>query len=218
MLPVVVAALGASGATAVNAVLPGQLTDVLANEAGDVASDFEQFLREQREALMQFLRRRLPTEEDAQDAVQESFARLVRYRDIEPPTSWRPLLYRIAVNVALDQQRLAKTHHTGQHVSYDQVLYAVPSDNVSPDECLAQQQLVARMWQIVQTLPPRCRDIYVLSRARDMSQPQIAALYGISVKAVEKQITRALATLRRELGDAPPATSWPHKHGEKDLP
>lgn len=174
---------------------------------------FDQFLREQREELVRFLRTRLSSEEDAQDAAQESFARLVRYRDTEPPRSWRPLLYRIAVNVALDQQRWAKTHRVTGHVSYEQVLYAVPTDDLQPDERLSRQQLVSRLWEVVQTLPPRCRDIYVLSRAEGLSQPQIAELYGISVKAVEKQITRALVTLRRELGDWAPAASLQNQGG-----
>src|SRR3546814_3871686 len=57
------------------------------------------------------------------------------------------------------------------------------------------------MWEVVNALPPRCRDIYLLSRVEGMPQRRIAETYGISVKAVEKQITRALSTLRRELGE-----------------
>lgn len=178
---------------------------------------FEQFLREQRDGLVRFLCTRLPCEEDAQDAAQEALARLVRYRDSEPPGSWRPLLYRIAVNIALDQQRRAKTHHAAGHVPYEQILYAVPSEDAPPDERLSREQLVARMWDVVQTLPPRCRDIYVLSRTEGLSQPQIAELFGISVKAVEKQMTRALSTLRRELGDWAPDASL-QGHTEKRTP
>lgn len=186
-------------------VVPTEALVHLMEETDPLLERFEVFVREQRDGLVRFLCSRLSSEEDAQDAAQESLARLVRYRDTEPPGSWRPLLYRIAVNVALDQQRRAKTHHVAGHVPYEQILYAVPSEDVQPDERLSRQQLVARMWQVVQTLPPRCRDIYVLSRTEGLSQPQIAELYGISVKAVEKQMTRALSTLRRELGDWAPA-------------
>lgn len=198
--------------------IPAEAVDRPQAENASEHGRFERFLREQRGELVRFLCTRLPTEEDAQDAAQESLARLCRYRETEPPRSWRPLLYRIAVNVALDQQRLAKTHRAGGHVSYEQVLYAVPCDGPSPDQQLARQQLVARIWEVVQTLPPRCRDIYVLSRAEGMSQPQIAELYGISVKAVEKQMTRALATLRRELGEWAPLTSLQDQDGERTPP
>src|SRR3546814_10201463 len=86
----------------------------------DAAQDrFDCFLREQRDGLVRFLLTRLPNEADAQDAAQESLVRLARYRDKEPPDSWRPLLYRIAVNVAIDQQRIATTHRAAAHVPYD---------------------------------------------------------------------------------------------------
>src|SRR3546814_4301510 len=81
----------------------------------------------------------------SQDAAQESLVRLARYRDKEPPDSWRPLLYRIAVNVAIDQQRIATTHRAAAHVPYDRVLHAVPSGGLAPDERLDRQQLLARM-------------------------------------------------------------------------
>lgn len=184
---------------------PGQALEAPPTAGARTVSElFERFLHEQREALVRFLSARLPTEADAQDAAQESLARLVRYRDAEPPHSWRPLLYRIAVNVALDQQRLAQTRRSTGHVSYEQVLFALPSADPAPDERLSRQQMLERMWRAVQALPPRCRDVYLLNRAEGMSYPQIADLYGISVKAVEKHITRALVALRRELGDWAP--------------
>lgn len=180
--------------------------------------EFECFLHEQREGLLRFLLSRIPNEEDAQDAVQESLVRLARYRHREPSASWRPLLYRIAANVAIDQQRIATTHRAAAHVPYERVLHAVPSDGLAPDEQLDRQQLLTRMWEVVNALPPRCRDIYLLSRVEGMSQRQIAETYGISVKAVEKQMTRALSTLRRELGEWSADTLLRSQDGERIPP
>lgn len=174
-------------------------------DTGLESAGFERFLFEQRDALVRFLSARLGNEEDAQDAAQEACARLVRYRTTGASEDWRPLLYRIAVNIVTDRQRTATTRRAAGHVPFERALHALPSEDPSPDEHLARQQLVTRMWRIVQGLPPRCRDIYVLQRVEGMSQRQIAELYGISVKAVEKQMTRALSILRRELGDWAPA-------------
>jgi len=185
---------------------PAETLDCPPADAGPEHDGFERFLLEQREALVRFLSARLGSEEDAQDAVQEACVRLVRYRTTSAREDWRPLLYRIAVNIVTDRRRIATTHRAAAHVPFDGVLYAVPSGDPSPDEHLARRQLVARMWQVVQDLPPRCRDVYVLQRVEGMSQRQIAELYGISVKAVEKQMTRALAALRQELGEWAPAT------------
>lgn len=169
-----------------------------------VREAFDLFLREQRQALVSFLCRRLPSEADAQDAAQESLARLVRYRDSEPPRSWKPLLYRIAANVAQDQLRGARSAVSGGRVSYDEDVHTLPAPALPQDERLDQQKMMARMWQTVQTLPPRCREVFLLNRVEAMSYSQIAELTGISVKAVEKHMSRALGILRQELGEWAP--------------
>lgn len=161
---------------------------------------FERFLREHRDALIHFLRGRTASEEDAQDAAQESLAQLMRYREEQPVESWKPLLYRIAVNVAHNQQRRAHARCDAAHVPYEEALLAMPSDALPPDEQLGLEQTLARIGAIVRQLPPRCREIYLLSRIDGMSYPQIALHCGISLKAVEKQMTKALGTLRDRLG------------------
>lgn len=165
-----------------------------------VESRFERFLCQEREALVKFLRTRLPTEEDAQDAAQESMARLVRYRDTEPEQVWKRLLFRIAVNVAHDQQRYARSHHVAGHVSYLDTLDATSADEPSQDERLAQQQMLAELVEYILDLPPRCQEIFLLNRVEGMTYVQVAKHCGISLKAVEKHMTKALAVLRKRLG------------------
>lgn len=171
-----------------------------ADEPSPVGERFDRFVDEQREALVTFLCTRLPIEADAQDAAQESFSRLVRYRDTDPPESWRLLLYRIAVNVAHDQMRRAKVRCAGEHVPYEEALNHLPSEDAPQDEQVAAQQLMDRFWEVILSLPPRTQEIYVLNRVEGMSYAQVARHCGISVKAVEKHMSRALAAVRKGLG------------------
>ncbi|MDH5835346.1 RNA polymerase sigma factor [Luteimonas kalidii] len=168
---------------------------------------FEGFLRDEREALLKFLRTRLPTEEDAQDAVQESLIRMIRYRDSEPPEAWKRLLYRIGVNVANDQHRYARSHHAAAHVTVDDALGATSTDEPTHDEHLAQQEELAAAIEIILTLPPRCQEIFLLNRVEGMTYVQVAETCGISLKAVEKHMTRALTALRAQLGKRGPSAS-----------
>ncbi len=161
---------------------------------------FDGFLDQHREALVRFLRTRLPSEEDAQDAAQESLVRLMRYRGSASPREWKPLLYRIAVNVAYSQQRQALTHHDAAHVPYEESLAHLPAPSPAPDEQAARQQALARIGRIIRGLSPRCQEVYVLNRIEGMSYSQIADYCGISPKAVEKQMTKALGILRERLG------------------
>src|SRR3546814_17284822 len=66
---------------------------------------FDIFLQQHYKGLVQFLRQRTVTEQDAEDAAQESLARLLRYRESEPARARQPLLFRIANNVANDHLR-----------------------------------------------------------------------------------------------------------------
>lgn len=161
---------------------------------------FEHFLRQEREALVKFLRTRLPTEEDAQDVAQESMVRLVRYRGAEPEEAWKRLLYRIAVNAAHDHMRHARSHCAAGHVSYLDTLDTASADEPPQDERLAQQRMLAEMVEQILELPPRCREIFLLNRVEGMTYVQVARHCGISLKAVEKHMTKALSVLRRRLG------------------
>lgn len=168
----------------------------------DSARRFDRFLSEHRPALLAFLRQRTASEEDAQDAVQESMTRLMRYGDERSPEALKALLYRIAVNVANDQLRRAQRRRTGDHIPLDDAVHALPSAEAPLDEHLIQRQELALIARIIESLPPRCQEIYVLSRIEGMKNAEIAEFCGISLKAVEKQMTRAMAAVRQASGKA----------------
>jgi RNA polymerase sigma-70 factor (family 1) len=54
--------------------------------------------------------------------------------------------------------------------------------------------------QLVNELPDKCRDVFLLSREEHLSHKQIAERLGISEKTVDDHITRALKKLRDPLG------------------
>jgi RNA polymerase sigma-70 factor (ECF subfamily) len=178
----------------------GPLPDIQAIDVRANAHRFEAFLRGQFRGLLQFLRTRTASEQDAEDAAQESMAKLLRYRESEPPSAWKQLLYRIAVNVAHDQYRVALSHHSKDHVALDGLEIAAGEHN--PEQRALYVQQVARLTRAIQELPPKCQRVYLLKRVHDLSHAQIAERCGISVKMVEKHLTTALAQLRRKVGDS----------------
>jgi len=181
--------------------------------AGNRERTFARFLREERHALVVFLCQRTRTEEDAQDAVQESFVRLLRYRDTEPPESWRALLYRIAINVVNDQVRWAKRRFVNEHVSIDRVVTPLPTAETALDERMIQLEELARIGAVIETLPVRTREIYLLSRVEGMTNVEVARHCAISLKTVEKHMARALACVRKALGNRGQEASYRHEEG-----
>lgn len=62
------------------------------------------------------------------------------------------------------------------------------------------QELSLKIHQALASLPNQCRRIFLLSREQQLSNREIAEKLGISIKTVEQHITKALKTLRQNLG------------------
>lgn len=168
-------------------------------DAQTQASRFEDFAREQYRDLVRFLHRRTATRQDAEDAAQESMARMLHYHESTPATAWRRLLYRIAINVAHDQHRAAASHRSSRHVQLEE--HELASPRRSPEEQAAHEQQLTCLRDAIAQLPPKCQRVYLLKRIHGMSHAEVAERCGISVKTVEKHLAKALAKLRQKVGN-----------------
>ncbi|WP_020182737.1 sigma-70 family RNA polymerase sigma factor [Methylotenera sp. 1P/1] len=74
--------------------------------------------------------------------------------------------------------------------------YAVEELSPSPERLLDIQQRLQLLQKIIDSLPPKCRDVFWMFRIEGMSQNAIAVHYQISVNMVERHIIRALVDLR----------------------
>lgn len=159
----------------------------------------ELLIREQHGRVVAFLQKRGLSATDAEDVAQESALRLMRYRS-QPLASLKVLFYRIALNAMNDTQRRRTSSHAVRHQSLDETAFELASDS-DAEQWASRQQELAKVRAALLRLPPRCRRIYLLNRIEGMSYTQIATHCGISVKAVEKQISKALVLLRAALAD-----------------
>jgi RNA polymerase sigma-70 factor (ECF subfamily) len=66
---------------------------------------------------------------------------------------------------------------------------------------LTDEEFTTRLKTAIDTLPLRCREAFLLSRQRGLSNQQIAAEMSITLKAVERNMTRALTALRQAFRD-----------------
>ena len=160
----------------------------------------EQAFRRYHGGLMNFLRQRLRSEEDAADVAQETYTRLVQsYQDELDPRTASTLIFRIAINAANDLSRRRNTHHAADHCSAD--LVPLASEEPSQERRVHAQQQLDLLYAAIESLPPKCQQVFLLNRVDRMTYPQIARHCGISVSMVEKHITKALAALREQVGD-----------------
>lgn len=71
----------------------------------------------------------------------------------------------------------------------------------SPDDVIAARELVEIVGRIVDELPPRCQDVFLLRWREGLKHREIAARLGIELKTVEMHMTRALRMIRERLPD-----------------
>ncbi|PSL34273.1 RNA polymerase sigma-70 factor [Dyadobacter jiangsuensis] len=73
------------------------------------------------------------------------------------------------------------------------------SDVLAPDHILEMDELYMQVERAIHALPPQCQKVFILSRFEGKSYQEIAAKLGVTVKAVEWHISKALSVLRRTL-------------------
>jgi RNA polymerase sigma-70 factor (ECF subfamily) len=78
---------------------------------------------------------------------------------------------------------------------------ALVASQSTPSQQAARRELSARTADALQALPADYRDVLVLRYLEGLSFPDVAARMGRSLDSVEKLWVRALARLRRTLGD-----------------
>ena len=70
----------------------------------------------------------------------------------------------------------------------------------TPETKMMHKELVAQIDTVVKLLPPKCQNVYKLSRYEQLSHKEIAKQLNISTKTVENHISFALRALRNALG------------------
>jgi RNA polymerase sigma-70 factor (ECF subfamily) len=154
----------------------------------------ETLYREHRPRLLRFLRRRT-SNDNAADLVQQVFARMAGLsvecqRGIANPAGY---LRRSVANLVLDEAKMAARRSAGRHVSTDD-LDLPAADQIA---ALEARDMLQRLELALQRLKPRTREIFLAHRIDGYSYVEIAALTGLSVKGVEKHMSRAIAFVDR---------------------
>ena len=132
-------------------------------------------------------RRLLENAVQAEDAVQETFLRVIRARRrYDPCRAFSTWFFTILRNVCIDMLRFRARH---LHVMREIAENAAHSP--------ADQAVVAESPQLLSRLPKGERDVLFLRIVHDLQFRQIAAALGISTEAAKKRAQRGLRRLRR---------------------
>lgn len=132
-----------------------------------------------------------------EDLAQQVFIRFWEKRNqIQIDTSPRAYLHKMAVNEALAWLRAKKNQQPEEITASTPMPLQMDGEGI-----LLNSELNDQIHKAIDSLPPRCRAVFQLSRFEELSYQEIADKMEISIKTVEHQMGKALRVLREGLKD-----------------
>lgn len=127
---------------------------------------------------------------DAEDAVQETYLRVLRHRnslgEIRDPRVW---MVRIVWNVVLDRKRRAKTRPETDDVA--DLARMLPASGLTAEERVASAQHHEHVLRAVAQLPEKEQRVLILSAFEELSSVEIAQILGTTESTIRSRLFRA---------------------------
>ena len=171
-------------------------------------SQFSRILTEEGSRLRNFIRRRIPNDDDAEDLLQEVFYEVVEALRLgEPITQWGAWMFRVARNRIVDLLRrkrlwrFASDSQPSPDEAETSLLDSLPSPDAGPAEAYLRSVLLEEIDEALDELPVEQRDVFVAHEIEGYSFKQIADRTGVSVNTLLSRKHYAVTHLRRRLTD-----------------
>jgi RNA polymerase sigma-70 factor (ECF subfamily) len=173
--------------------------------------ELEKFLAEIERRAFRMAQVALRDPDDAMDVVQDAMLKLARNYASRPSAEWRPLFYRILENGIRDLQRrrsvrkrfmawMPSAKQDPDNEAQDP-LETVADTSPAVPEVLMRDQAMVKLETSLQALPARQRQAFMLRNFEGLDVADTAAAMGCSEGSVKTHYSRAVHTLRDQLGE-----------------
>jgi RNA polymerase sigma-70 factor (family 1) len=165
-------------------------------KSGNIYS-FDKLYRNYSKKLFRFAFSLLKSTEEAENIVQDVFMNLwINREKIKSDSSVKYYIFSIAYHSSISvlRKKIRESEFIG-HLS----LIQDPAQQ--PDIRLEYQELDSRLKAIINSLPKRQKEVYLLHRNQGLKYAEIAEKLNISVNTIENHMSGALKSIRKKLGD-----------------
>jgi len=154
----------------------------------------ETIFRKFRPGLVAFALTLVNNTDDAEEIVHDVFLSYWnggQFREIQDENSLKSYLFTSVRNKSLNHIRKSKVDYSD-----------LPDDDIYLDkdpgivETIAAKEIQERLAFLIEKLPKKCRQVFIMSRNYELTHKEIAELLDITPKTVENQISIALKFLR----------------------
>ncbi len=157
------------------------------------------------EPLEVFANTYIGNKEISKDLVQDVFYNLWKKRSSLPEKiNLRAYLYQATRNNCLNHLKRIKVqskYEAREQNRYNELRLNYDALSLLSFDTVSFNELLDMLEKAISQLPPKCREIFELSRLEGMKNREIAEILNISVKAVEGHISKALKHLKKQLKD-----------------
>jgi RNA polymerase sigma-70 factor (ECF subfamily) len=161
-------------------------------------AEIEDLFKEHYEQLHRYAFTIVKDMDEAKDVVQAVFLNFWDKRaTLNITSSPKAYLFRSVYNESLNyrkKQEVLQKHH---HISASEIS---DSQEQKPFAFEDELYLKQKIENVLQELPPQCREVFIKSRAEQKKYSEIAAELGIAVKTVEAHMSKALKLIRKIVG------------------
>jgi RNA polymerase sigma-70 factor (ECF subfamily) len=162
-------------------------------------SAFDHLFAEYKDRLYAFAIGYLKVEDDAREIVQDVFVKVWEHRHhIDTCKSFNAYLFKISRNTILNYFRKKASEQTYLQYITEHTGFTVNS----VEEEIEYTDLLEKADSVIEKLPSRQKEIFLMSRKEGLTNEEIAQSLNISKKTVENQITLAKQYLRKRLGES----------------
>lgn len=152
---------------------------------------------------LNYLQNRMDAEEAAQDIFVKVHAKMATFQEKASLKTW---IYRISVNHCLDMLRMRKRQ---KRFAFLKSIFNIagevevhPPDFDHPGVLLEDREALELLFKQINQLPEQQKTALILRYMDDLPPPEIAAILGTSLKAVESLLQRAKQNLGKRLPSA----------------
>lgn len=132
----------------------------------------------------------------AEDIVQEAFIKLWHNCSSIPFENALFFLKRVSKNLLLNTIKHKKVvlHYKSKKSNEEHSIE-------SPDFVLEEKEFALKVKKVIESLPEKEREVFLLNRIDKMKYKEIAELMDVSVKTIEKRMNKALVIIRKHIGN-----------------
>lgn len=156
--------------------------------------------------LFGFIRGRVPTDEDAEDILQDVWYQLSNQPEVEAIESVSGWLYRVARNRITDWFRKKKPESLEDYGYEDEngdwnISEVLLMDSFTPEDEHLRELFWEALFAALDELPEKQREVFVLNELEDMTLQEIADQNGENLKTIISRKGYAVKHLRKRLED-----------------